>query len=145
MHALLHASCETANAPQICIYVLYDELSRTHYSQTHLSRTRQAYITTKALNEFDPAISGVNWRQKLESQRAAVLANELKNNRNKLARWTCQVCSYACVCGCVCRCVCRGVCVTQNTHCNKVAGNQSTRASERDKFCVSNVAINSFF
>jgi hypothetical protein len=33
----------------------------------------QAYITTKALNEFDPAISGVNWRQKLESQRAAVL------------------------------------------------------------------------
>jgi hypothetical protein len=46
----------------------------------------RAYITTKALNEFDPAISGVNWRQKLESQRAAVLANELKNNRNKLAR-----------------------------------------------------------
>lgn len=50
----------------------------------------RAYITTKALNEFDPAISGVNWRQKLESQRAAVLANELKNNRNKLARWTVQ-------------------------------------------------------
>jgi len=50
----------------------------------------KAYITTKALNEFDPAITGVNWRQKLESQRAAVLANELKNNRNKLARWTCQ-------------------------------------------------------
>jgi len=50
----------------------------------------KAYITTKALNEFDPAISGVNWRLKLESQRAAVLANELKNNRNKLARWTCQ-------------------------------------------------------
>lgn len=46
----------------------------------------KAYITTKALNEFDPAISGVNWRLKLESQRAAVLANELKNNRNKLAR-----------------------------------------------------------
>jgi len=50
----------------------------------------KAFITTKALNEFDPAISGVNWRQKLESQRAAVLATELKNNRNKLARWTCQ-------------------------------------------------------
>jgi translation initiation factor 3 subunit D len=35
-------------------------------------------------------VSGIDWRQKLESQRAAVLANELKNNRNKLARWTCQ-------------------------------------------------------
>ena len=35
-------------------------------------------------------MSGIDWRQKLESQRAAVLANELKNNRNKLARWTCQ-------------------------------------------------------
>jgi hypothetical protein len=50
----------------------------------------RAYMTIQALNEFDPAVSGVNWRQKLDSQRAAVLANELKNNRNKLARWTCQ-------------------------------------------------------
>ena len=40
------------------------------------------YITAKALNEFDSKISGIDWRQKLESQRAAVLANELKNNRN---------------------------------------------------------------
>lgn len=56
-------------------------------------RTRDdslAYITIKALNEFDSKISGIDWRQKLESQKAAVLANELKNNRNKLARWTCQ-------------------------------------------------------
>lgn len=51
---------------------------------------KKAFVTIKALNEFDPAVSGVNWRQKLDSQRAAVLANELKNNRNKLARWTCQ-------------------------------------------------------
>ena len=42
------------------------------------------------MNEFDSKVSGIEWRQKLESQRAAVLANELKNNRNKLARWTCQ-------------------------------------------------------
>lgn len=49
-----------------------------------------AFITAKALNEFDAKVSGIDWRQKLESQRAAVLANELKNNRNKLARWTCQ-------------------------------------------------------
>lgn len=34
------------------------------------------------------AFSGVDWRQKLENQRGAVLATELKNNANKLAKWT---------------------------------------------------------
>ncbi len=33
-------------------------------------------------------IAGVDWRQKLETQRGAVLATELKNNANKLAKWT---------------------------------------------------------
>lgn len=32
--------------------------------------------------------AGVDWRQKLENQRGAVLATELKNNANKLAKWT---------------------------------------------------------
>ena len=32
--------------------------------------------------------AGVDWRQKLETQRGAVLATELKNNANKLAKWT---------------------------------------------------------
>lgn len=32
--------------------------------------------------------AGISWRQKLETQRGAVLANELKNNANKLAKWT---------------------------------------------------------
>ena len=32
--------------------------------------------------------AGVDWRQKLENQRGAVLATELKNNGNKLAKWT---------------------------------------------------------
>ncbi len=41
-----------------------------------------------ALNEFDPKWSGVDWRQKLENQRGAVLATELKNNAAKMARWT---------------------------------------------------------
>ena len=34
------------------------------------------------------ASTGVDWRQKLETQRGAVLATELKNNANKLAKWT---------------------------------------------------------
>jgi len=45
-----------------------------------------------ALNEADAKLvaGGIDWRQKLESQRGAVLATELKNNSNKLAKWTLQ-------------------------------------------------------
>lgn len=48
------------------------------------------FLTLNALNEFDPKLTGVDWRQKLEIQRGAVLATELKNNANKLAKWTAQ-------------------------------------------------------
>ncbi|CAL9066435.1 eukaryotic translation initiation factor 3 subunit D-like [Musa acuminata AAA Group] len=51
---------------------------------------QQTFMTLNALNEFDPKYSGVDWRQKLETQRGAVLATELKNNANKLAKWTAQ-------------------------------------------------------
>lgn len=45
----------------------------------------------QTLNEWDSRVSGgVEWRQKLDSQRGAVLANELKCNASKLAKWTCQ-------------------------------------------------------
>jgi translation initiation factor 3 subunit D len=50
---------------------------------------KNSYITIKALNEFDPK-KDIDWRQKLDTQRGAVLATELKNNSNKLARWTIQ-------------------------------------------------------
>lgn len=47
------------------------------------------FITVKALNEWDSKLAnGVDWRQKLEVQRGAVLANELRNNACKLAKWT---------------------------------------------------------
>lgn len=47
------------------------------------------FITVKALNEWDSKLAnGVDWRQKLEIQRGAVLANELRNNACKLAKWT---------------------------------------------------------
>uniref|UniRef100_A0A4W4ED77 Eukaryotic translation initiation factor 3 subunit D n=1 Tax=Electrophorus electricus TaxID=8005 RepID=A0A4W4ED77_ELEEL len=49
-----------------------------------------SFINIKALNEWDSRhCNGVDWRQKLDSQRGAVLATELKNNSYKLARWTC--------------------------------------------------------
>lgn len=47
------------------------------------------YINSYAFNEFDPKYSN-NWRQKIDSQIGAVLANELKNNSNKVAKWTAQ-------------------------------------------------------
>ncbi|RZF46749.1 hypothetical protein LSTR_LSTR002612 [Laodelphax striatellus] len=49
------------------------------------------FLTIKALNEWDSKLSGgVEWRQKLDTQRGAVLANELRNNACKLAKWTIQ-------------------------------------------------------
>lgn len=48
------------------------------------------YFNIKALNEFDPRVSKIDWRQKLDSQIGSVLAIELKNNSNKIAKWTCN-------------------------------------------------------
>lgn len=52
------------------------------------------YLIVKALNEFDHKAQGaggaLNWREKLASQRGAVVATEMKNNSCKLARWTTQ-------------------------------------------------------
>ena len=49
------------------------------------------FLRLYAMNELDAKVTGgVDWRQKLDSQRGAVLATELKNNSNKLARWTLQ-------------------------------------------------------
>ncbi|KAF8914329.1 translation initiation factor eIF-3, subunit D [Gymnopilus junonius] len=50
--------------------------------------------TIRALNEFDPRAQGAggapDWRTKLDSQRGAVVATEMKNNSCKLAKWTVQ-------------------------------------------------------
>jgi len=51
------------------------------------------FAILRALNEYEgapKASGGVDWRQKLDVQRASVLASELKNNASKLARWTAQ-------------------------------------------------------
>ena len=42
----------------------------------------------RATRRLLPLPAGVDWRQKLENQRGAVLATELKNNANKIAKWT---------------------------------------------------------
>merc|ERR1711862_603107 len=49
------------------------------------------FVNIKALNEWDSRFAGgVDWRQKLDVQPGAVLANELKHNACKLAKWTVQ-------------------------------------------------------
>lgn len=50
------------------------------------------FITIKAFNEWGDAktTNTIDWRQKLDVQRGAVLASELKNNSNKLGKWTIQ-------------------------------------------------------
>ncbi|KAF9006729.1 eukaryotic translation initiation factor 3 subunit D [Cyathus striatus] len=54
----------------------------------------QGLVTIRALNEFDPRAQGAggapDWRSKLDSQRGAVVATEMKNNSCKLAKWTVQ-------------------------------------------------------
>ncbi|KAI0268148.1 translation initiation factor eIF-3 subunit D [Gloeopeniophorella convolvens] len=54
----------------------------------------QGLATIRALNEFDPRAPGAggapDWRSKLDSQRGAVVATEMKNNSCKLAKWTVQ-------------------------------------------------------
>ncbi|XP_078431066.1 eukaryotic translation initiation factor 3 subunit D-like [Wolffia australiana] len=73
---------------------LADDLCLVARCEVHAaaeSKGQRSFVTLNALNEFDPKLAGgVDWRQKLETQRGAVLANELKNNANKLARWTAQ-------------------------------------------------------
>ncbi|EPQ28399.1 uncharacterized protein PFL1_04226 [Pseudozyma flocculosa PF-1] len=55
---------------------------------------KQQYITIKSLNEFDSRAQGAggapDWRTKLDAQRGAVVATEMKNNSFKLARFAVQ-------------------------------------------------------
>ncbi|THH11500.1 hypothetical protein EW145_g633 [Phellinidium pouzarii] len=54
----------------------------------------QGLATIRALNEFDSRAQGAggapDWRSKLDSQRGAVVATEMKNNSCKLAKWAVQ-------------------------------------------------------
>ena len=57
-------------------------------------RGGQGLVTIRALNEFDPRAAGAggapDWRTKLDTQRGAVVATEMKNNSCKLAKWAVQ-------------------------------------------------------
>lgn len=62
-------------------------------TELHGLMRKTQYMTAFALNEYFPPNAGPNapnWRDKIDSQRGAVLATELKNNSHKLAKWTAQ-------------------------------------------------------
>nr|GAT46509.1 predicted protein [Mycena chlorophos] len=64
------------------------------FQQGANAKEGQGLVTIRALNEFDPRAQGAggapDWRAKLDSQRGAVVATEMKNNSCKLAKWTVQ-------------------------------------------------------
>ncbi|KAL7422219.1 hypothetical protein Q5752_002865 [Cryptotrichosporon argae] len=55
---------------------------------------RSTLALVRALNEYDPRAQAggktPEWRKGLETQRGAIVANEMKNNSAKLARWAVQ-------------------------------------------------------
>jgi len=67
-----------------------DAIVRTEVNGVTESRGQNALLCARALLEYDSKVSQtVDWRAKIETQRGAVIATELKNNSNKLAKWTC--------------------------------------------------------
>ena len=68
-------------------------IARTEVDCLATQKSGDVEVQLRALNEYDPQATGVDYRKKIESQRGAVLATELKNNNNKLAKWTAQVVS----------------------------------------------------
>jgi len=63
-------------------------VARTEVDGVIDDKGTDTFILVKALNEYDT--KAVDWRKKIDSQRGAVLATELKNNSNKVAKWTAQ-------------------------------------------------------
>ncbi|PWN53038.1 translation initiation factor eIF-3, subunit D [Violaceomyces palustris] len=67
---------------------------RTEVDAVISSPSGPQFITIKSLNEFDSRAQGAGgapeWRTKLDSQRGAVVATEMKNNSFKLARFAIQ-------------------------------------------------------
>lgn len=65
----------------------YDVVVRADVDAALVDRGELKLVSVRALTEYDPKLTGVDWRSKLEAQRGAVLATEFKNNAPKFARW----------------------------------------------------------
>eukprot|EP01132_Coremiostelium_polycephalum_P006782 gene6782-8414_t len=70
-------------------------LARTQVDGVLDDKGQQKFFSIKAINEFDPS-RGIEFRKKIDSQRAAILATEMKNNSTKFAKWSIQATLAGC-------------------------------------------------
>ncbi|KAG5458305.1 MAG: eukaryotic translation initiation factor 3 subunit D, partial [Olpidium bornovanus] len=75
-----------------CVLVVRTELNGA--LKANSASSPDVRLVLKALTEFDHKAAGaggaLEWRKKLDTQRGAVLATEMKNNATKIARWACE-------------------------------------------------------
>jgi len=86
-------------------FAIDEETTVVCRTELHGLVKKSQYMTAFALNEYNPGSGSsgsntssysssnnqaISWRDKIDSQRGAVLATELKNNSFKLAKWTAQ-------------------------------------------------------
>jgi len=50
-------------------------------------KEKDEFLMLRALNEYDPRVSDVDWRKQLDTQRGAVFATLIRSNNGKIARW----------------------------------------------------------
>ncbi|GAM19321.1 hypothetical protein SAMD00019534_024960 [Acytostelium subglobosum LB1] len=66
-------------------------LARTEVDGAVLEKGQTKFIAIKATNEFDPRRDqSTDFRKNIDNQRASILANEMKNNSTKFAKWSIQ-------------------------------------------------------
>jgi translation initiation factor 3 subunit D len=78
-------------------FALEPDMTVVCRTELHGLVKKTQYMTAFCLNEFSsnavpgaPSATQLSWRDKIDNQRGAVLANELKNNSFKFAKWTAQ-------------------------------------------------------
>jgi len=76
---------------EVHAYSTKSSVYTTTASTASAAASTDQYLTCYALNEWDSRYAGgIDWRQKFDQQRGAVLGTEIKNNSCKLAKWTVQ-------------------------------------------------------
>jgi len=65
-------------------------LARTQIDGVVEDKGQTKFISINAINEHESYKFGIEFRKKLDSQRAAILATEIKNNSTKFAKWSIQ-------------------------------------------------------
>lgn len=64
-------------------------MARTTVNAVNTKGDERNLMTLHALNEWDPKMAGTNpWSKSIDTQRGALIAQEVQNNGFKLAKWT---------------------------------------------------------